>query len=210
MKLTELRVAEFLDETASKSPAPGGGSVSALAGALSAALAEMVANLSMGEKFAAVEAQMHSAAERAQALRQELQTCIQRDTDGFDAYMAALHLPKETPEQKETRRQAMQQALKTAALIPLETAATAAKLFAVAETVLCMGNPNAASDALVAAMLARTAVYGALLNVRINLDGIRDEAFCKELESKVQALRREAAEQESKILKLSPLSDNFG
>ena len=209
MKLTELSVEQFLAETASSSPAPGGGSVSALAGALAAALAGMVANLTQGEKFADREKRMQTAEAYAQELRKELKESVQKDTESFDGYMAALRLPKDTQEQKESRRQAMQEALKQAAQVPLETAERAARVFPLARLALEEGNPNAESDALVSAMLARTAVLGALFNVSINLGGIKDEAFCQKMRKRVQELRRYAEEQEKELLSLSPLGEEF-
>lgn len=209
MKLTELSVEQFLAETASSSPAPGGGSVSALAGALAAALAGMVANLTQGEKFADREKRMQTAAAEAQELCKELKESVQKDTESFDGYMAALRLPKDTQEQKESRRQAMQEALKQAAQVPLETAERAARVFPLARLALEEGNPNAESDALVSAMLARTAVLGALFNVSINLGGIKDESFCQKMRKRVQELRRYAEEQEKELLSLSPLGKEF-
>lgn len=209
MKLTEMRVEEFLKETASSSPAPGGGSVSALAGALAAALAGMVANLSQGKKFVETEELMAETAANAAAMRARLEECVQKDTDGFELYMQALRLPKETEEQKAHRRTEMQAALKAAAAIPMETAETAAKIFPLAEKVLRLGNANAASDALVSVMLARTAVFGALLNVKINLESIRDELFVQEMAARAEKLSREAWEQERNVLSLSPLGKDF-
>ena len=209
MKLTELSVEQFLAETACSSPAPGGGSVSALAGALAAALAGMVANLTQGEKFADREKRMQTAAAEAQELCKELKESVQKDTESFDGYMAALRLPKDTQEQKESRRQAMQEALKQAAQVPLETAERAARVFPLARLALEEGNPNAESDALVSSMLARTAVLGALFNVSINLGGIKDESFCQKMRKRVQELRRYAEEQEKELLSLSPLGKEF-
>ena len=134
---------------------------------------------------------------------------MQKDTESFDGYMAALRLPKDTQEQKESRRQAMQEALKQAAQVPLETAERAARVFPLARLALEEGNPNAESDALVSAMLARTAVLGALFNVSINLGGIKDEAFFQKMRKRVQELRRYAEEQEKELLSLSPLGKEF-
>lgn len=205
MKLTKLSVEQFLAETESSSPAPGGGSVSALAGALAAALAGMVANLTQGEKFADRQDRMQAAAAEAKELCKELEESVQKDTESFDGYMAALRLPKDTQEQKDSRRLAMQEALKQAAQVPLETAERAARVFPLARLALEEGNPNAESDALVSAMLARTAVLGALFNVSINLGGIKDEQFVAKMRRRVQELRQYAAEREGELLSLSPL-----
>ena len=165
-----LSVEEFTALTASDAPAPGGGSVSALVATLGAALAEMVANLTIGkEKYADVDAEMRTLAQQAADLRKKLIDAIQKDTESFNGYMAALKMPKETDEQKAIRREAMQQGLKEAALVPLEVAKTTVKIFSVAQAVVQKGNPNAVTDGLVAALLARSAPLGALLNVKINL-----------------------------------------
>ncbi len=209
MKLMQMSAEKFLAETASSSPAPGGGSVSALAGALAAALAGMVANLTQGEKFADREARMKTAAGKAEDLRRLLEESVQKDTESFDGYMAALRLPKDTPEEKEKRVQAMQSALQEAAQVPLETAERAAQVFPLARLALEEGNPNAQSDALVSAMLARTAVLGALFNVQINLGGIRDEQFVQKMRTRVRELHQFAEEQEKQLLALSPLGKEF-
>lgn len=207
--LIDRTVTDFLAETASSSPAPGGGSVAALAGALSAALAAMVARLTSGEKFAAAEAEMRSVAEGADALRAELSACIQRDTDSFNEYMAALRMPKTDEAAAVARRAAMQEGLKSAARVPLHTAETACALFPLIRTVVERGNQNARSDGLVAAMLARAAVLGAALNVRINLGSIRDAAFCAQIAAETDACVREAVEGERAILRLASLTEGF-
>lgn len=202
-------VNDFLAETASSSPAPGGGSVSALVGALSAALAAMVSRLTAGEKFADVETEMHTVAEQADSLRAELSVCVQRDTDSFNEYMAALRMPKTDEAAATARRAAMQEGLKSAARVPLHTAQTACSLFPLIQAVVARGNPNARSDGLVAAMLARAAVLGAALNVRINLGSIRDEAFCAQIASETDACVRRAVEGERAILHSASLAEDF-
>lgn len=204
--LTEHSVTEFVALTASDAPAPGGGSVSALAGALAAALVSMVASLTGGEKFADVARQMQEIAAKAQAISQRLEAAVQRDTDSFNEYMAALRLPKSSEAEAAARRAAMQAGLQHAALVPLETAETACEIFPLAAQAVAHGNPNAQSDGLVAAMLARTAVLGAVLNVRINLGGIRSESFRSEAAARADACVRRAAEGEAAILRLSKLS----
>ena len=208
-ELIDRTVTDFLAETASDAPAPGGGSVSALAGALAAALTAMVARLTEGEKYAAVEEEMRSVVQQADGLRAELAACVQRDTDSFNEYMAALRLPKTDAAAIEARRAAMQAGLKSAALVPLHTAQTACAIFPLAREVVEHGNANAQSDGLVAAMLARAAVLGAALNVRINLGAIRDEAFCKTTAEQTDLCVRRALEGEKEILHLSALSADF-
>lgn len=208
--LKDLTVEGFVDVTASDAPAPGGGSVSALAGALAAALAEMVANLTVGKaKYAEVEGEMKELAAAGAALRKELVEDIQKDSTAFDLYMAGIKMPKETEEEKAARREAMQNGLKAAAQVPLSVAEAALKIFPIAEAVVKRGNTNAVTDGLVAAMMARTAVIGAGLNVKINLGSIKDEAFTAELAAKVKSLEEQAIACEQNILKASELSDQL-
>ncbi|MEF9939200.1 MAG: cyclodeaminase/cyclohydrolase family protein [Clostridium sp.] len=208
--LKNLTVTEFVNVTASDAPAPGGGSVAALAGALAAALAEMVANLTVGkEKYAAVEDEMKKLADDGAALRVELLEDIQKDSTSFNLYMDAIGMPKSTDEEKAVRREAMQNGLKAAAQVPLSVGATAYKIFPIAEAVVARGNTNAVTDGLVAAMMARTAVIGALFNVKINLGSIKDEAFVAELAAEVKELEEKAIAYEQKILKASDLSDKL-
>lgn len=208
--LKNLSVEEFVSVTASDAPAPGGGSVAALAGALGAALAEMVTNLTIGkEKYADVEAEMKELSAKAAEIRNELIEGIQKDTESFNQYMAALKLPKGTEEEKAVRRETMQNGLKAAAKVPLEVAETAAKIFPIAEAVAKRGNTNAVTDALVATMMARTAVIGALFNVKINLGSIKDEVFVAELAAKVAELEKQAVESEKAILKANELAEGL-
>lgn len=208
--LKNLSVEEFAAVTASDAPAPGGGSVSALAGSLGAALAEMVANLTVGKaKYAEVEDEMKELSAKGAEIRKELIAGIQKDTESFTLYMNALGMPKDTDEQKAARREAMQNGLKEAAKVPLEVAETAAKIFPIAEAVVKRGNTNAVTDGLVASMMARTAVIGALFNVKINLGSIKDEAFVAEMAAKVEALEKLAITSEQAILKSCELSDNL-
>lgn len=208
--LKNLTVTEFVNVTASDAPAPGGGSVAALAGALAAALAEMVANLTVGKaKYAEVEDEMKKLAQDGAALRVELLEDIQKDSTSFNLYMDAIGMPKDTDEEKAVRRDAMQNGLKAAAQVPLSVAAAAYKIFPIAEAVVARGNTNAVTDGLVSAMMSRTAVIGALFNVKINLGSIKDEAFVAELAAQVKELEEKAIAYEQKILKASELSDKL-
>lgn len=206
-ELKDLTIEEFAKVTASDAPAPGGGSVAAAAGSLAAALAEMVANLTIGkEKYAEAENEMRELAEKGQAIREKLIADIQRDSSSFNLYMAALRMPKDTEEEKAARREAMQKGLKEAAVVPLYVAETASEIFPLAEAAVARGNANAVTDGLVSAMMARTAVLSALLNVKINLNSIKDEAFRADMEKQVKGLEKTASEYEAKILKSSELS----
>ena len=205
--LKNLSVEEFAAVTGSDAPAPGGGSVAALAGGLGAALAEMVANLTIGKaKYADVEEEMKGLAAEGAALRKELIDSIQKDTESFTAYMNALGMPTNTDEETAARKEAMQNGLKEAAEVPLAVAETALKIFHVAGAVVERGNANAVTDGLVASMMARTAVLSALLNVKINLGSIKDEEFVARLAAKVAELEKAAMDGEKAVMELSALT----
>ncbi len=199
--LSDLSIREFMAETASKSPVPGGGSVAALSGAIAASLSEMVANLTIGKKgFDAVEEEMQAIAANASEIRDRLTADIDRDSEAFDQVMVAFRLPKDTPDEKETRTQAIQYAMKHAAMVPLEVAERAFELMELAGKVVTQGNKNALTDGAVGVMMARTAVRGALFNVRINLTSIRDENFVREISQKAETLASRAEAREKEIL----------
>ncbi len=198
MDLIELTVKDFAALTASDAPAPGGGSISALCGALSAALVEMVANLTVNkEKYKDHQDEMSDIIENISADRKALLVAVDDDTRAFDKYMAALKLPKGSEE----RKAAMQEGLKEAALVPLSVAKKVCTLFPSIEKVLTHGNANAVTDAMVATMLARTCALGAIYNVRINLSSIHDEAFVNDLEGECNKLRTIVVTEEARILK---------
>lgn len=207
-ELKDYTIEQFTELTASDAPAPGGGSVAALTGALGAALAGMVASLTIGkEKYADVDEEMRHLLDESKAVRSELLDGIRKDSTSFTAYMAALRMPKNTDEEKAARREAMQNGLKEAALVPLEIAECAEKIFPLAETAVKRGNQNAVTDGVIAAMMARTAILAALLNVKINLDSIKDETFAAEMVVRVQVLEENAIAKENKILSLCRVSE---
>ncbi|WP_283608025.1 cyclodeaminase/cyclohydrolase family protein [Faecalispora anaeroviscerum] len=206
MEMKDMTLEVFCATTASNEPAPGGGSVSALAGALAAALAEMVAQLTISKKgYEEVVDEMKAIIPEASALRAELLDEITRDSTSFNAYMEAMTLPKDTDEQKETRRNAMQEALKKAAEVPLHVAVTAAKIMPMAAALVKKGNANAVTDGIVAAMMTRTAVLGALLNVKINLGSIKDEAYVADMKAKIHEIEAAIIRDEAAVLADSPL-----
>ncbi|OQY57448.1 MAG: methenyltetrahydrofolate cyclohydrolase [Desulfobacteraceae bacterium 4572_88] len=199
--LSDLSIREFMAETASKSPTPGGGSVAALSGAIAASLSEMVANLTIGRKgFDAVAEEMQAIAANASEIRDRLTADIDRDSEAFDQVMVAFRLPKDTSDEKETRTQAIQYAMKHATMVPLEVAERAFELMGLAGKVVTLGNKNALTDGAVGVMMARTAVRGALFNVRTNLTSIRDENFVREISQKADALTSLADAREKEIL----------
>lgn len=165
----------FLSRIAGPTPTPGGGSVAAHAGALGAALAQMVAGLTIGKKkYAAVEDEMKSLSLRASALRRELATLVQRDADAYEHVRAAYGLPREPEDAATARSAAIQAALVFASEIPLETARAAAAVAELCAAVAERGNTNAATDAAVAALMAEAACKGAALNVRVNVASLDD------------------------------------
>lgn len=205
MKLQDMTLTGFCAETISNCPAPGGGSIAALCGALSASLAGMVASLTIGKKgYEVEEGEMLALREKALSLQHSLLSAIDEDASSFNGYMAALKLPKDTEEQKAVRKAALQQGLKESAMVPLHTAELAAEIFPLAAFVVKHGNKNALSDGLVSAMTARTAILSALLNVRINLASIKDEEFVQCMNAKCLELKEAAYAQEAAILALAP------
>jgi len=199
--LADMTVSELLEKTAAGTPVPGGGSLSAMAAAVGAALAQMVAGLTAGRKaFAAVTPEMTELAEKARRLRRDLLADMDRDAAAYTAVMEALRLPRETAEEKTRRTEAIQQATREAARVPLAVAAKALDVMMLAGTAVAKGNPNAMSDGAVGAMLARAALQGALFNVKINLRDIRDEAFTTRLSAEAEALDARARALETTIL----------
>ena len=199
--MKNMTVEQFAMQTASNEPVPGGGSISALAGALAAALTEMVAGLTIGKKkYAEVEEEMKKAVAPMHEICELLLDDIKRDSESFDLYMQALTLPKETEEEKAARTKAMQDGLKAAVAVPLSVAKRAYEVMPYAEVMVTKGNKTAVTDALVATMMARTAVLGALFNVKINLESIKDEAFVEETAKEVAVIEKNALAYEKKIL----------
>lgn len=184
---------DFANAVSSDSPAPGGGSVAALAGALGAALAAMVANLTIGKKnYDAFWEEMKTVAIHAQQFKDELLRAVDRDTEAFNQVMAALALPKKSADQMAQREQAVEQATKNACLVPLEVMKNALEVLKLARIVAESGNTNAVSDAGVAALTALAAVQGAALNVKINLPGLKDREFVGQMLAEVQRIGDEA------------------
>ena len=200
MKLTELKVNEFVDLVASNSPAPGGGSVAALAAANSAALLGMVARLTVGKKkYAAHEELMNEILLDADRQKQKLVALIDTDTEAFNKVSAVFSMPKETDEEKAARQQAMQAALKSAAEVPLEVMENCLEALKTTYNAVGKSNTNAASDLGVAALGLGAGVKGAWLNVKINLSGIKDEAYVKEMTEKGENLLASAENLATKI-----------
>jgi len=191
--LVQRSVANFVDELSTDSPAPGGGSVSALAGALAAGLTAMVANLTHGKKgYERRFARMNALAKGAQELKDELIRLVDLDTAAFNDVMACFRMPKKSDADKAVRNQAIQEATKAATLVPLDVMKVTLKVLHLADTVSKFGNVNSISDAGVAGQAALLAVKGAGLNVLINLPGIEDGEFCERMRGEVNEYREEA------------------
>jgi formiminotetrahydrofolate cyclodeaminase len=175
---TRKTINAFLDELASSSPAPGGGSVAALAGALGAGLVSMVCALTIGKKkYADVEGEMKKIQVQSEALRGQFTALVDRDTDAFNKVMETYALPKETEPQKALRAAAIRAATKEATLVPLEVMKHCIDGLALAQNAAASGNANSVSDAGVAALMLHAACEGAALNVKINLNGLDDADF---------------------------------
>lgn len=180
---------EFRAALASDAPTPGGGTASAAAGAMGASLVSMVLGLTLSkEKYAAVADELRPIAEEAERAGARLAALMDEDAAAFDGMVAARKLPKETDDEKAARSRAMQDAAKRAAEVPMETARCAAMLLSRVPLVAEKGNPNAASDAGVAALFLASAAEGALLNVGINLGSISDSAFVGAMEKETASL----------------------
>jgi glutamate formiminotransferase/formiminotetrahydrofolate cyclodeaminase len=192
--LVEMKVSDFVDEVSRESPAPGGGSIAALAGSLGAALASMVSNLSIGKRGTdQVEEDLKPVADRTQELKAALVKAIDDDTNAFNAYMDARRLPAKSDAEKKFKNNALQEGLKKAVAVPLGTAKLSAEVIGLAETAVDKGNINSVTDAGVGAHIAFTGVKGGIFNVLINLKQIEDQNFvqdminaCSELEIQAQ------------------------
>lgn len=201
MKLQDLTIKEFLEKTYGKDPVPGGGSVSALCGALAASLGEMVTALTIGrKKYADVEEEMLKYAPQMENARRKFLDFIDEDAEAYQMVFDAFKLPKESEEEQKIRHEMIQKATLHAALIPLRVAETAVGIMGAIFEIGSKGNRNAITDACVAMMCARTAAWGAILNVRINLTGLDDKDKVKELENRCMALHDEAQVKEAALL----------
>lgn len=200
-KLVAMTCRDFADETASESPAPGGGSISAYMGALAAALGTMVANLSAHkagwddrwEEFSDV-------AEKGRVFQDALIHLVDEDTEAFNRIMAVFAMPKKTEEEKTARKEALEAATLYATEVPLRTMKTACETFDILEAMASKGNPASVSDAGVGALAARAAVQGAYLNVKINAAGLKDRAVADKLLAEAQEVSQKADKRESEIL----------
>jgi glutamate formiminotransferase/formiminotetrahydrofolate cyclodeaminase len=200
-KLVDMTCTAFANETASESPAPGGGSISAYMGALGASLGAMVANLSSHKASWDSRWEEFSVwAEKGQMLKDELLFLVDEDTRSFNKIMDAFSLPKATEDEKRTRSEAIQEATKYAIEIPYKTMQKSMEVFDLCEAMVEIGNPNSVTDAGVGALCARSAVLGAYLNVKINTGSLKDKSFVENLLTHAAEIATKAQEIETRIM----------
>jgi glutamate formiminotransferase/formiminotetrahydrofolate cyclodeaminase len=199
--LVEIKLTDFIDEVSRESPAPGGGSIAALSGALGASLSSMVSNLTANKRGSdAVDKLLNDAAEKCQQIKEELVKAIDEDTNAFNTYMNARRLPNKTSEEKKAREEAMQAGLKQAVMVPLNTAKLSYEAIEIAEVVAKNGNPNSITDVGVGAQSAYTGVLGGIYNVLINLKDIKDKKFVDEMKTVCTELKVKAQKKLSEVL----------
>ncbi|MFO7793047.1 MAG: glutamate formimidoyltransferase [Candidatus Saliniplasma sp.] len=202
--LVKMEVDEFVHEVSRDSSTPGGGSIAALAGSLGAALTSMVSNLSTGgRKTADIDPKLIPVAEEAQELKDKLLDAVDEDTNAFDKYMEAKKMPKSTEEERKKRKKAMEEGLKHAVEVPMETARDSAKVIDIAEKAAEYGKKGAVSDALVAAQMAYSGVVGGIANVKINLGDVDDQEYVESMLEGCERLEEEYREKKSDVIKKS-------
>ncbi|HBC79438.1 MAG TPA: glutamate formimidoyltransferase, partial [Bacteroidales bacterium] len=201
-RLISMSLKEFMNETASESPAPGGGSVSAYMGSLGVALGTMVANISSHKRgWDDHWKEFSDWAEKGKAIQNQLIQLVDEDTEAFNLILNAFSLPKKTEEEVTIRKSAVQEATREAMLVPFKVMETAFSGFSLVKEMVEKGNPNSVTDAAVGAMAIRTCIRGAFMNVRINSSGLEDKAFVMDLIKKGQTIESESLREEEAILK---------
>ena len=205
MKLVELDVLKFLDVVDSNSPAPGGGSVSALASSLGTSLARMVAHLSFGKKkYEAlpddVKAKFVANFDELLKIKNELNDLIDRDSEAYNTVMAAYKLPKETDEEKAARNAEIQKALKYAIQTPYDIVVLSGKAISLLGEILANGNQNAITDIGVGTMLLMVGLEGGILNVKVNLTSIEDAAYVEKITKEIYEIKAVAEKEKERIM----------
>jgi formiminotetrahydrofolate cyclodeaminase len=194
-------IRHFLDKLASKAPEPGGGSVAALTGSLGAGLVSMVCSLTLGkEKYKDVQPQVEALIKESEKLRAEIQDLIQKDTEVYGGLSEVYKMPKNTDAEKAARTAKMQEALKLACQVPFEIGLKSLEVAKLAERAAEIGNVAAVSDAGVAVLLAQACAQSAALNVKINVNSIKDEAYNKATWSKMQDVMKQVAALEKSVM----------
>ena len=193
MDMRDITLSEFCTRVGSSSPTPGGGSTAALVGALAAALAQMVASLTVGKTgYETAQPEMEAVLREGKDIESRLLALMDEDCAAFESYMRALAMPKNTPEESFARTAALQAAAQASADVPLAAAQCAAGVFSIAQNALSLGNRMARSDALMATILARAAVRSAVINVRVNLPAFGDRELAQRYEARCAALEQGA------------------
>ena len=201
--LTDLTLKAFIEETASESPAPGGGSVASYIGSLGSALGTMVANLSSHKRGWDDRWEMFSEwAEKGKTVQNRLLSLVNEDTEAFNLILAAFALPKKNDEEKLVRKEAVEIATKRAIMVPFTVMETALEGFEIIKAMVESGNPNSVTDAGVGALALRTCIRGACLNVRINAAGLADKTFAESIISKALEIEKQAYVAENEIMKI--------
>lgn len=202
-RLITMSLKDFMEETASESPAPGGGSVSAYIGALGAALGTMVANLSSHKRgWDDRWKEFSDWAEKGKEIQKKLLALVDEDTRAFNKIIEAYGFPKTSDDEKKARNEAIQSATMNAIMVPFRVMETAFKGFEVIHKMIEIGNPNSVTDAAVGALALRTCIKGAFLNVRINAGGLDDKSYAKEIIEKGYDIENKASKEEEAILRL--------
>jgi len=197
-------IRHFLDKLASKSPEPGGGSVAALTGSLGAGLVSMVCSLTLGkEKYKDVQPQVEALIKESEKLRGEMQDLIQKDTEVYGGLSEVYKMPKNTDAEKAARTAKMQEALKLACQVPFEIGLKSLEVAKLAQRAAEIGNVAAVSDAGVAVLLAQACAQSAALNVKINVNSIKDEAYNKQTWTKMQDVLKQVAALEKSVMELT-------
>ncbi|WPC42344.1 cyclodeaminase/cyclohydrolase family protein [Clostridium sp. JS66] len=205
--LQNLTVKDFIDELASKSPAPGGGSIAALSASLASSLASMVFNLTVGKKEymeyeEKLKKDIDESLEKVSILKEGFLEFMERDTNAFLSLMQAFKMPKNTDEEIKARKQKIAEGNRQSLEIPLEVANRAYGIYDYIYIAVKYGNKNALSDAGVAASLTETAVEGAILNVKINIMGLKDESYKKDLRDKCNVLLENSKKKKEEIMSI--------
>jgi len=197
-------IRHFLDKLASKSPEPGGGSVAALTGSLGAGLVSMVCSLTLGkDKYKDVQPQVEALIKESEKLRVEMQDLIQKDTEVYGGLSEVYKMPKNTDAEKAARTAKMQEALKKACQVPFEIGLKSLEVAQLAQRAAEIGNVAAVSDAGVAVLLAQACAQSAALNVKINVNSIKDDAYNKETWSKMEAVLKQVAALEKSVMEMT-------
>jgi len=199
--LRDLTLSEFCTKLSSTDPAPGGGSASAAVAAMGTGLLIMTCNFTIGkEKYADVEEDLVEVRDELEPNRVWLLASVDRDSQAYEAVMDAFKLPKATPEEKATRKEAIQRTMKGAADVPMDVARRCARVLDLASLVVEMGNPNTLSDAGCGARFVNAGLHGALFNVRINLGSIKDEDYVAKATAEVNQLAARAETSLARVL----------